>query len=465
MCSILLGIWATAGTIALRNFLLVVAAVLSIIYIRKYSKVNHDSFLEIQSWRRDPLCFLPTILVMVMLIWVVLHYVFFSQIPDQQWDELTSTWLRAFLAAIVGFGCAIAVRRNQNYVLILWLGLVVSFMVLVYQYIPKATAIGSLFAPDYGSYIYRAKFNGVLAGIILFTGALGILMDRLYPLLTDSNTKSGESHRLIKIILLFAITLSLFLPVFSFVFIFNAKNGVGVAAILLVFWFTVGGFFLGIQFFKNDGALQLGQKSINLITMYFLIILMFLSFFFVQVKINPGWEFLFEDIHISAQVHSIENWKSPNKYGYPKRSDGSTVAGNTYERVAWAVVGLTIIIDHPLGNGVQRGLPSQMQQAGVNFNESAYTHSAWIDFGLSYGLPGMLLLPTALLLCLIACIKKYRGANRATVASMAVSLLTLYTLGEYAFQHGIEILFFLSALLSGLILPNQKSISNHYSVQ
>jgi hypothetical protein len=401
-----------------------------------------------------------------MFIWVVLHYLLFSQFPEKQWAELTSTWLRAFLAAIIGFGCAIALRRNSSYAWLLWLGLIASFLVLVYQYIPKAIASRSLFAPDYfGNYIYWAKFSGVLAGIILFAGTLGLLIDSLRELPTASSVKDNERRRFNQVILVLVITLGLFLPIYSFVFIFSAKNGIGVAGLLLIFWFMVGGVYLWTQFFKDGARKQSGKKWTRWITAYLIIVMTFSWFAYLHAKNNPGWESLIEDISISVQIDTYQNWKSPAKYGIPKREDGSSVAGNTYERVSWGVVGLKLIADHPLGNGILRALPSQMRQAGIEFNDAAYTHSAWIDLGLSYGWPGLLLILTALLLCLIACIKKYRGPYRATVASLAVSFLVLYLVGEYAFQHGIEILLFVCALLAGLIFPNQKPIPDQYSVQ
>lgn len=466
LCSILLGIWATVSTIALRNILLVGTSILSITYLSKWFKDHRNSLVGIQLCQSDPLRWLPSALIVAMFIWVILHYLFFSQFPEKQLDELQSTWLRAFLAAIIGFGCAIVLHRNPCYAWLLWLGLITSFLVLIYQYIPKAMVNRSLFATDYfGNYIYWAKFNGVLAGIILFAGTLGLLIDSARQLPTSLSAKHNERLRFHQPILILVITLGLLLSIYSFVFIFSAKNGVGVAAILLVFWFIVGGINLWIQFFRDEGRRQSGQKWTRWIAVYLTVLMMFSWFAYQHAKNNPGWESLIEDIRISAQIDTHQNWKSPPKYGYPKRSDGSSVAGNTYERVSWGVVGLRLIADQPFGNGLLRSLPSQMQQAGIEFNDSAYSHSAWIDLGLSYGWPGILLISTALLICLIACIKKYRGPYRATVASLAVSFLVLYLVGEYAFQHGIEILLFVCALLAGLIFPNQKPMPTQYSVQ
>lgn len=462
-CSILLGIWATVHTIALRNLLLVSAGLLSIIYLGKWSRAFCNSSAGVQSWQSDLLSWIPSALIVVMFIWIVLHCLLFSQFPEKQWDELTSTWLRALLAAIIGFGCAIALHRNPSYAWLLWIGLIGSFLVLIYQYIPKAIANHSFFAPDYyGNYIYWAKFSGVLAGTILFAGTLGLSIDTVRQLTITSGGKSDQSFRFNRAIFISVIIPGLLLPVYSCVFIFSAKNGVGVLAVLLIFWFMVGGTYLWTQFFKDEGCKQSGQNWKKWIAGYLIIFFVFSWLAYLHAKNNPGWESLIEDIRISAQIDTHQNWKSPFKYGYPKRTDGSYVAANTYERVSWGAVGLRIIFYQPLGNGLLRGLPSQMRQVGIEFNDAAYTHSAWIDLGLSYGWPGILLIPTALFLCLIYCIKKYRGPYRATVASMAASFLVLYFVGEYAFQHGIEILIFVSTLLAGLIVQGNNSIRDRY---
>ena len=463
LTSILLGIWATVGTIALRNVLLVLTTALSIIYLTQWFRAQPMSFLQNQFRSSSILYWLPSALIMAMFIWVIVHYLFFSQFPQKQWDELTSTWLRSLMASIIGFACALALRRNQSFAWLLGLGLIASFLVLIYQYIPKALANRSLLATDYfGNYIYWAKFSGVLAGIILFAGTLGFSLDGARRLFTSSSEVTSQSNRLQKIGLGFAMTLGFFLPIYSFVYIFSAKNGVGVAAVLFIFWLAVGGIYFVTHFFGKEQHHFSNYNRLRWVLGCLIVISTFIWLGYQHVKKNPGWESLIEDIRISAQTDTHQNWKNPPKYGYPKRADGSSVAGNTYERVAWATVGLRLIADHPLGNGVLRALPYQMRQGGIQFNDAAYTHSAWIDLGLSYGWPGLLLIPTALLLCLITCIKKYRGPYRATVTSMAVSFLVLYLVGEYAFQHGLEILLFISAQLAGLILPTQKPIPDPY---
>jgi TusA-related sulfurtransferase len=71
-----------------------------------------------------------------MFCWVIFHYLFLSRFPEIQLHELKSTWLRALLATIVGFGTGLALLRRPNAVNFLWLGILISFAYLFYQYIP-----------------------------------------------------------------------------------------------------------------------------------------------------------------------------------------------------------------------------------------------------------------------------------------------------------------------------------------
>ena len=99
--SALLVIWSLRNTIALRNALLAVGAVLALFlfwhYARK-SNFKNASDRSTSSWAS----YIPLILCFVILIWVVIHYLLFSSEPGQQFQELTSTWVRVLESLLVG---------------------------------------------------------------------------------------------------------------------------------------------------------------------------------------------------------------------------------------------------------------------------------------------------------------------------------------------------------------------------
>jgi hypothetical protein len=456
--SVLLGIWATMNTIALRNVLLWVGTVIAIAYWWNWFKTNKaNQTLPSLSW----LYWLPVILIALMFIWVVMHYFLFAQNPQLQFSELKSTWLRSFLAVILGSATGLALNRNMRFMPWLWIGLLLSFVVLVYQYIPKAIAKQSLFAVDwFGDYIYWAKFSGVLAGTILIAGLLGLLIDAIWPgkkrvngikFKSDTNVQEVKTKLINSIAIPIYVFVGICLAAYAFVFIFDAKAGVAMAFILIAFWLGIGLLFI----LKNAVSEQDKQRRRAFLMkslIAFILVAMGLFWFTTKhIKNNPGWGSLFEDMAISAQIDTHHNWKGTG-VALPLRKDGTPVAGNTYERVAFATLGARLIALNPLGNGSLRSFREDAKKIEPNYRNHPYTHSAWIDLGLSFGLPGLLFLPIALTALLLCAVVNPRIRFRATIITIAIAMLILYLVGEYAFQHGVEILFYLSGLLCGLAL-------------
>jgi len=470
--SVLLGIWATMNTIALRNVLLWVGVLIALAYWWNWFKTNKANH-TLPSL--SGLYWLAVILITLMFIWVVIHYFLFAQNPQQQFSELKSAWLRSLLAVIIGSATGLALNRNPRFMPWLWLGLLLSFVVLIYQYIPKAIAKQSLFAVDhFGDYIYWAKFNGVLVGTILIAGLLGLLIDSTWQsktkgmtippsMPTDHKTASHQNGEVKKVGLISRIAISIYVFVgiciaaYASVFIFDAKAGIGMAFILIAFWLGIRLFFI----LKNSASERDQKRRMVFLTkslIVFILVVVGLFWFTSQhIKNNPGWGSLLEDMAISAQIDTHDNWRGAGT-ALPLRKDGTPVAGNTYERIAFATFGMRLIALNVLGNGSLRSFREDAKKIEPNYKNHHYTHSAWIDLGLSFGLPGLLFLPFALLAFLLCALINPRVRFRATIITMAIAILILYLVGEYAFGHSVEILFYLAGLLCGLTLVDYTKL-------
>ncbi len=452
--SLTLGIWATVDTIALRNILLIGGAIVAIYYLLKWPLKTNLCHSKASLFKSNSLYFIPILLVALTLLWVVFHYIFFAQFPEKQFQELSSTWYRALLSAILGTATAVAFIRNPKSDWLLWLGLMISFLVLLIQYIPKAIANGSFMAYDpFGNYIYYAKFNGVLAGAILVAGCLAFLIDNL--IIKENEQKQQIKYYNIYIFILFGIVC----PFYSFVYIFNSKNGIGISFILFLFWIVFGANYI-IKYYrkKNSLSINLKNKKNFIFTITTIIIILFITL--QHIKASPGWGSLIEDFRISVQIEKYQNWKNLSEYGYPKKQNDETVTPNTYERVAWAMVGLKLITEDPVGIGIFRALRIQMEQRGVEIDGVVYTHSGWIDIGLAFGWPGLILLPLCLSICLVGSIIQIKKPGAPLIASLSITMLITYLVGEYAFQHGIEILIFICTFVSVLFLQLDMHIKN-----
>lgn len=435
MSAILLGCWAVKDTIALRNAMLFLGAPIAAFYCYQVYKTVLDQGSKISF-----AYFIPIIFIGLMFAWVLFHNAFLTRFPELQFQELRSTWLRAFIGVVMGLATGLAITKRPAAVNILWLGFIPSFLYLYYQYAQKAAIAQSLFAPDYHGYIFYGKISGVLVGTILIAGVLGTLLD-LFPRLTM------RAKGAMIVFWLFATGAALF----SYVFIFDALNGVGLT--FLIFGAVGAGLFIRLvwSFFSKP---EIKKAVINLV---FLVSLVGAAGWFGwhQAKLNPGWATLLEDMYIAVQVDQYPNWQDPTTLGFPKNTLGKEVRVNTYERVSWAVVGMTVLAPQtPLGVGILS------RPFGVLLNEKypnsakgiISSHSAWVELTLAFGFPALLLTLGAIGSILVLAIFS-TGPFRYLVLLLGYSILCLYTVGEVGSQHGIEILYFLIALMAGLLIP------------
>ncbi len=354
------------------------------------------------------------------------------------------------MSSIVGLATGFALRNYPNRLNLLWLGIFIAFIVLFYQYIPRALAQQKLLVPDYDHYLFHLKINTVLMGTILLTGIDGALFDHLRAI--------GFQWRYFRFSYLLYWLIGTIMALWAFVYIVDARNGIGLSTILYSFWFLCTIVIL----------VQTQIKSPSLKNWFgFLFaatgLLIILYFGFLQTKINPGWVTLISDAKIAVQIDRYPNWQNLAQLGYPNRDNGQTVTPNTYERVAWATAGARAILGYPTGVGIlsypfkihpkrPEYMPTSQGALGIA------THSGWVELGLAFGIPILALIFGVLLLSFMNAV---RGAypTKMTILGLIMLIFSLYTVGEVAIDHGIEILFFFLALLPALMLMNPHRIS------
>lgn len=436
--SILLGIWAVTGTIALRNFLLGFGTLVSLVYCARFFKGNPIR-IPLKNW-------IPFIFLGLLFFWVIFHYLFLSKFPDIQRHELISTWLRSGLAAILALGTGLAIGKQPFAINCLWLGIFGSFAYLFYEYIPKAVAANSLFAIDYYYYIYRLKISGVLMGTIMVVGLLGTIVDTI----TREEWREAALGSLLWL-------LGLVIAIYSYVFIFDARSGVGLAVIMfsIVLLMAIGRV-LGLLLFKSGtkGALILLTLMISAAG-----VVGWLGA--AHIKHNPGWSSMWEDTKTSIQVERYPNWQNPQMMGYPQNATGEVVKFNTYERIAWAVAGVQIFLpENPLGLGIlKQPFPTLLKEKYPNSGDYIPgSHSAWVDIALAFGYPGIFIFLASLLSTTYLSMCS-NGPFKSLTGLLSVGLILLYAVGEVGSQHAIEILCFLISLISALLLPHQTQAS------
>jgi hypothetical protein len=438
LSSTLLGIWAVKETIALRNILLVIGTILSIYYIIQELREGRLEE-QLKFWK-----VLPIGLIICVFIWIVAHYFLFSIDPKTQFEELKSTWLRALFAMIVGLGTGLALGKHPHRLNILWLGIFISFIVLFSQYIPRALAQQKLLVPDYDYYLFHLKINTVMMGAILMAGVDGAVFD--YLRCTHYRIRRAT---VFIIFYWFVVTV---MSLWSFVYIIDSRNGIALSTILYFFWFIC------VTTVLVQGKEKLSFKK--LIGFTFILFSLFVVLFFslMQNKINKGWTTLIDDAMVAVQIDHYPNWKNPVEMGYPKNKIGKTVTTNNYERIAWATAGSRAIIQYPQGVGILSFPFTKHPNAPQDtlHNSSKFriaTHSGWVELGLAFGAPILFFIFSAIAITFANAIRSSHSA-KMSVLGLLVSIMFLYTIGEATIDHGLEILFYLLALLPALLLAN-----------
>lgn len=439
---ILLSIWAIKDTIALRNIVLVLGAITSIIYI-----ANDWRFGDLKKQLRS-VHSLPLILAGLLFTWVFIHFFCFSQDPISQFQELKSTWLRVLLGSILAWGTGLVILRRPILINYLWCGILLGILAVYTQYIPKALAKNALFVPDYHGYLFEGKINGVLVGTLVIAGLTGTVLD-LYRQHQLSTHKWVMAYWLLGIVVV----------MYSYVFIYDTRNGFGLATILFSALIASGVLWVIKRIITKGAAKELVSVSIFIAGLVILASI----FTYHQVKRNTGWLTLVEDAIIAVQVDKYPHWQKSNEGGdYPKTDSGREVVGNNYERVAWSVMGVRLISDHPMGIGVLYKPFNRLLQINYPGATPYATHSGWIDLTLSLGIPALLLM-WGILASVFYLGAKSDGPFAITVPIMAGMIFLLYLVGELNGKHAVEILFYWFAILTTLQLP-QISKSNHSSI-
>ncbi len=76
----------------------------------------------------------------------------------------------------------------------------------------------------------------------------------------------------------------------------------------------------------------------------------------------------------------------------PRTPSGADIDDSAYLRAAWAHQAMLAIGEHPLGIGFGRDAFGRAVAKKYGFRGMVSSHSGWLDFALSAGLPGLALL-------------------------------------------------------------------------
>lgn len=416
---ILVPIWPLMHTIALRNILLVIGGVIGLWFLirERHNLYQKSAF--------------PLLLILLFFIWLGTHYLLFARNPVLELANIKGTWLRALLACFLGIGIGLFVRNQPRAQPAIWFS-IFSFIIIFYiNYAWISLTIHSWGIPypfDLG--VYGDKVSIVFFGVTLLALICALISYQL------AQTAKINSRILI------ASVFSIGLTFFSFLAV-GTKNGVAIGLIMIFMFFIL--------------LISRAKKTFKNISLFSIGLLLISFTVFLDLKLNPEWHNFFQTLEIGMQVDKYPNWQDQQTYHLPKLEDGTEVPESAYLRTAYATVGLKLLLENPLGYGLTDQsfrflvLPMVNLEKAPKFSVYA-SHSGWLDFALGLGIPGLLLIWSAIATAIVYSHKQITAWSYAT-RWILVGLFLIWLVAEVDSSHFIETLFYLIALLSAGNIP------------
>ena len=379
LSAILYGVWILPNTIFIRNFCLIVGAGLSLLII-------------VPNWRiliqRRAI---PIALILLLLIWVTIHLFFIGVDHQGQYAEYTKIWKKIALSIPFALGLGLGLlsySKNRQQAECYWKIIYIGFLLPAVTYFVKfgATYLGNrygivvpIFLVLDGDHL-GSKFGISRAWYVFFclpAVAMGIGI-----LLTNLKNKTLTFRNG----LLYLVSIPLTLLIF---YIENDRLGTFFGFALLIIAVCIFGNFL--------------IQSRSLKSLAALLLMLIVSFYisWISFKQSTQWVNMFSDMHVAIeQIDESSVWRNPyvKIEEWPTDKFGRPVFSSNYLRASWFIVGVNFVIDRPMGYGLLSLSFGELGKERWPDAKMSWSHSAWLDFTLGYGIPGLILFFGAFLL-------------------------------------------------------------------
>lgn len=165
-----------------------------------------------------------------------------------------------------------------------------------------------------------------------------------------------------------------------------------------------------------------------------------------------GWDTVFQDAAVALDIDTNKQWqKKEGSVPMPLNSFGEPVAINTYSRFAYAAVGVRLIAQYPLGYGsINQSFKGLQEQANISHEHEGQAHSGWIDFGLAFGIPGLLLICSALCSIIYFGLKDKSSVTLPWVI-VCLTFIPLGLIAEISYKQYFEATIFFIALAATIV--------------
>lgn len=408
VCALLL-IWVLPNTIVIRQVLLGAGFISGAGLIQK----NWASFNKFKT------TLMPLYAILALFLWVGIHYAFFSRNPVLELSEIRGLWIRTFAGVVTAIGLGISLSKYPNlrkyfyvslfFVPLINLGAYIYLCVLKGVFLPVGSSIFFVYAK-----IETAYFGGLAAALAVAN------IIYLHVLNRGPRSLWMIGLNLIGIVLVLVSGL-----------VSSTKNGVAIALGLCILLTII----IGVDAFRDS-------KRSKIISLVFLALMIGLILQVWQVHkstASSGWGSIFQDVKVSADIDKNRQWQSrEGSIVAPINSSGTPAALNTYSRIAYAAVGVRLISQYPLGYGsINQSFNGLQTVAGIPHEHQGQVHSGWIDFGLAFGVPGILLLLGSMISTIYLGVRR-RGELDLVAAVFSLTLLGFCLIAEMSYKQYFE---------------------------
>ena len=381
--------------------------------------------------------------IFCLLLWVGIHFTFFSLNPVIEWREITGLWLRVLAGFVLALGLVVSLKKYPVLKGLFFSSLFLASVIGIISYLYFSYTHHRILMP--GEFPNRSEFLYAKIETVFFGSiAVAVTCANLLRLIQEPKK---QALKISFCILGFTVAL-------GSVILASAKNG-------LLYMTLLFSMFILVQLVTT-----LKTKQNGLFKLFFIGLLttIFVTAAYWHVKTtSPGWNTLLEDVALARQIEKYPAWKSTG-LGLPINSSGTTVAGNTYERVAWITVGIELIKKYPLGYGsINASFWNLLTIDGYQHNIRGQVHSGWIDLGLAFGFPALIIVWSTLLGTIFFGIKeKTEWPKLAAWIAFAIFMMGFTT--EITYKEEFEAYMFLIAFASACFMPLKNTLQKKSSL-
>lgn len=366
LSSMLLFVYALPHVMALRLFLLVTAFLISA-----------SAFLTALRQQQSELISALTI-YSVLQAWMLVVALFIADQSIQSLLEWKGQWLTTTLSFVIGIGLAAILMGAQLRKPSSVIALVVAIPITLLIAVNSSAVLYDM--------LLQETFITHDPGITDHTANIGYAIALLEPLLVaDMLSRVGKRTPLLPVSIWVA-SFVLGMSVFALV---TASSRNGLLTMLLAF--ILG----GVMMLSELRNIYSRKRLAAVFTISTVLISAYVG---IALKSDSRWKNFVETVPIAWDIDRDTLWLNSTGDDLPLTPSGEPVDLSAYNRIAWAHEAWRMLLVHPWGTEISRETFHRLELAKYGHAGMAHSHNGWLDFGLNFGFPGLILWATFLFL-------------------------------------------------------------------